>query len=71
MILSELKENNNNSYLLYQAAKTYYSNKMYKEALPYFNAFYTNFNVDTDAFVKDGLIIYLYNIIKTNDKKRF
>ncbi len=67
LILNELKENSNNSYLLYQAAKTYYSNKMYKEASPYFDAFYDNFNADTDAFFKDGLILYLYNIIKANE----
>lgn len=65
LILAELNENNNDSYLLYQAAKTYYSNKMYKEALPYFDSFYENFNYDTDAFAKDGLILYLYNLIKT------
>jgi glycosyltransferase involved in cell wall biosynthesis len=70
LILNELKENSNDSYLLYQAAKTYYSNKMYKEASPYFDAFYTNFNVDTDAFVKDGLILYLYNIIKANELEK-
>lgn len=67
LILLELKENNKDSYLLYQAAKTYYSNKMYKEASPYFDAFYNNFNTDTDAFFKDGLILYLYNVIKTNE----
>lgn len=67
LILLELKENNKDSYLLYQAAKTYYSNKMYKEACPYFDAFYNNFNTDKDAFVKDGLILYLYNVIKTHE----
>ena len=64
LIITELNENNNDSYLLYQAAKTYYSNKMYKEASPYFDSFYENFNYHTDAFAKDGLILYLYNLIK-------
>lgn len=67
LILNELKENNNDSYLLYQAAKTYYSNKMYREASPYFDKFYNNFNTNNDSFAKDGLILYLYNIIKTNE----
>lgn len=40
MILNELKNNNTDSYLLYQAAKTYYSNNMYMDALPYFDKFY-------------------------------
>lgn len=70
LILNELNENSNDSYLLYQAAKTYYSNKMYKEASPYFDAFYNNFDPNIDAFVKDGLILYLYNIIKTNDLEK-
>lgn len=64
LILSELNEDKNNSYLLYQAAKTYYSNKMYKEASTYFDLFYEKFDYNSDAFAKDGLILYLYNLIK-------
>lgn len=70
LILSELSENKNDSYLLYQAAKTYYSNKMYKDASLYFDSFYKHLNFDTDAFAKDGLILYLYNLIKIGDLEK-
>lgn len=70
LILEELKADTNNSYLLYQAAKTYYCNQMHKEASPYFDEFYENFNYNTDAFAKDGLVLYLYNIIKTSELEK-
>ncbi|WGX75642.1 glycosyltransferase family 2 protein [Paraclostridium bifermentans] len=50
MILNELKNNNSDSYLLYQAAKTYYSNTMYMDALSYFDKLYEVLNFNTDNF---------------------
>lgn len=67
LIINELKENRNDSYLLYQAAKTYYNNKMYNEAELYFEEFYKNINIEKDAFINDGIILYLYTIIKTKN----
>lgn len=67
ILLDGLKVKPNDSYLLYQTARTYYVNKMYSEASKYFNSFYNYFNYDTDAFVEDGLITYIYTIIKTNE----
>lgn len=66
LILNELKSNSNDSYLLYQAAKTYYSNNMYVDACPYFDKFYTTVNFDKDNFFSDGIIIYIYNLIKVS-----
>lgn len=66
MILNELKNNNNDSYLLYQAAKTYYSNNMYIDALPYFDKFYEVANFYTDNFFDDAIILYIYNLTKLN-----
>lgn len=70
LILNELKETENDIYLLYQAAKTYYSNKMYKEASFYFDKFYSNLSSYDYDFVKDGLILYLYNLIKVNELEK-
>lgn len=67
ILLNELKIKPNDSYLLYQTARTYYVNKMYSEASTYFNEFYNHFNYDTEAFVEDGLITYIYTVIKTNE----
>lgn len=67
ILLDELKTKPNDSYLLYQTARTYYVNKMYSEASIYFSSFYNCFNYDTEAFVEDGLITYIYTIIKTNE----
>lgn len=66
LILNELKSNSNDSYLLYQAAKTYYSNNMYVDACPYFDKFYTTVNFDKDNFFSDGIILYIYNLIKVS-----
>lgn len=66
LILNELKSNSNDSYLLYQAAKTYYSNNMYMDACLYFDKFYTTVNFDKDNFFSDGIILYIYNLIKVN-----
>lgn len=66
LILNELKINSNDSYLLYQAAKTYYSASMYVDASPYFDKFYNNLNFDKDNFFNDGIILYIYNLIKVN-----
>ncbi|WP_283592928.1 glycosyltransferase family 2 protein [Paraclostridium bifermentans] len=66
LILNELKSNSSDSYLLYQAAKTYYSNNMYMNALPYFDKFYNTVNFDKDNFFNDGIILYIYNLIKVN-----
>lgn len=67
LILSELKEKPNDSYLLYQASKTYYVNQMYDDASHYFSVFYNNLDYKHDAFAKDGIVLYLYNTIKTKD----
>lgn len=67
LILSELKENSHDSYLLYQASKTYYVNKKYDDASDYFDRFYDSLNFEYDTFAKDGIVLYLYNIIKTHD----
>lgn len=67
ILLDELKIRPNDSYLLYQTARTYYVNKMYSEASTYFNRFYNCFNSNTEAFVADGLITYIYTVIKTNE----
>lgn len=67
ILLDELKIKPNDSYLLYQTARTYYVNNMYSEASTYFNRFYNFFNSDTEAFVADGLITYIYTVIKTNE----
>lgn len=70
MILRELDENTEDSYLLYQAAKTYYSNEMYVEASSYFDKFYKVLDLKTDAFAKDGIVLYLNNIIKANELEK-
>lgn len=67
ILLDELKIKPNDSYLLYQIARTYYVNKMYIEASTYFDSFYNCFNSNTDAFVEDGLVTYIYTVIKTNE----
>lgn len=67
ILLDDLKTNPNDSYLLYQTARTYYVNKMYFDASRYFNSFYNCFDRDTDAFVEDGLITYIYTVIKTSE----
>lgn len=67
LILTELKENPNDSYLLYQAAKTFYNNKKYIDAEMYFDLFYTNCNQYDSTFFKDWLVLYLYTIIKTKN----
>lgn len=66
LILNELKSNSTDSYLLYQAAKTYYSNNMYMDALPYFDKFYKVANFNADNFFDDAIILYIYNLIKVN-----
>lgn len=66
MILNELKNNNTDSYLLYQAAKTYYSNNMYVDASEYFDKFYEVSNFNTDNFFDDAIILYIYNLTKVN-----
>ncbi|MEN2258031.1 glycosyltransferase family 2 protein [Paraclostridium benzoelyticum] len=66
MILNELKNNNTDSYLLYQAAKTYYSNNMYVDSLQYFDKFYEVVNFNTDNFFDDAIILYIYNLTKVN-----
>ncbi|WP_270505316.1 glycosyltransferase family 2 protein [Paraclostridium sordellii] len=67
LILKELGQSPQDLYLLYQAAKTYYSNKMFNEASAYFDKFYNSISSYKDEFIKDGLILYLYNLIKTNN----
>lgn len=66
LLLHQLKSNSNDSYLLYQAAKTYYSNNMYIDALPYFDKFYEVANFYTDNFFDDAIILYIYNLTKLN-----
>ncbi|KGJ50130.1 hypothetical protein KD33_04140 [Clostridium sp. NCR] len=66
LLINELKVNSNDSYLLYQAAKTYYSASMYVDASPYFDKFYNTVNFDKDNFFNDGIILYIYNLIKVN-----
>lgn len=66
LLINELKINSNDSYLLYQAAKTYYSASMYVDAFPYFDKFYNTVNFDKDNFFNDGIILYIYNLIKVN-----
>lgn len=66
LLLNELKSNNTDSYLLYQAAKTYYSNSMYVDASEYFDKFYEVSNFNTDNFFNDAIILYIYNLIKLN-----
>ncbi|QEZ70156.1 glycosyltransferase family 2 protein [Paraclostridium bifermentans] len=66
LLLNELKNNNSDSYLLYQAAKTYYSNNMYMDSLTYFDKFYEVVNFNTDNFFDDAIILYIYNLTKVN-----
>lgn len=70
IILSELNKDSENSYLLYQAAKTYYNNEMYLEASFYFDKFYKVVDFAKDAFAKDGIVLYLYNIIKAKELEK-
>lgn len=67
LILKELEDYPNDSYLLYQSAKTYYTNNMFKDASPYFYKFYNQCDFKKDAFFEDGIVLFLYNLIKTND----
>ncbi len=67
LLLNELNTNENDLYLLYQTAKTYYSNKMYVDASYYFDKFYDNITHYNSNYIYDGIILYLYNLIKVQN----
>lgn len=67
LLFEELKDKPNDSYILYQISKTYYSNSDFKNASIYFEKFYKCVDYNKDKFSKDGIISYLYTITKTNE----
>ncbi|MFI3211097.1 MAG: glycosyltransferase family 2 protein [Peptostreptococcaceae bacterium] len=67
LILKELEQNPNNSYMNYQAAKTYYTNKEYEKASVYFDKYYLNSNYKKDAFYTDSVILNIYNSVHTKE----
>lgn len=67
LLLREFNINKKDSYLCYQIARTYQSNKMYLEARPFFEYFYKLSNRNKDAFLDDGIISYINNTIHTKD----
>lgn len=67
LILNELENNSSDTYMLYQAAKTYYTNKEFSKASHYFDNFYKSTNYNIDNFYTDGVLLFIYNCIKTKD----
>lgn len=67
LLLKELAIYPNDSYILYQVAKTYYVNKDYKNAYAYFDKFYNRFDYNKYEFAKDAIITYLYTLINTKN----
>lgn len=61
LILKELKNNPNNNYMLYQAAKTYFVAKEYKKADYYFKKSYKTVKKDA-GYIKSLIVSYLYNL---------
>lgn len=67
LILDDLSKNNDDAYMNYQAAKTYYLNGNYDQADLYFKKFYNNFDINKDMFFKEAIVLYLYNMIETKN----
>lgn len=67
LLLEELKYKSDDSYILYQIAKTYYVASDFENASIYFKDFYKVKDYDRDNFLRDGVISYLYTIIKTKE----
>lgn len=67
LILKELNEKESDSYLLYQAAKTYFNNCQYEISKTYFERYFRVCDISNEGFSRDALILYLYNLIKTDD----
>lgn len=63
ILLDELKNNPNDSYLLYQTAMTLKNLSRYKEAISYFDKFYSLAN-KSSSFYKNAVIEYVYTLIE-------
>lgn len=63
ILLDELKDKPNDSYLLYQTAITLKNMSRFKEAVTYFNEFYKLANKNS-SFYKSGVIEYIYTLIE-------
>lgn len=61
LILKELKNNPNDNYLLFQAARTYFVAKEYKKADFYFKKCYSSIN-NNMGYKKSLVVSYLYNL---------
>ncbi len=63
ILLEELNSNPNDSYFLYQVARTLRNEKKYKESLAYFDKFYILADKNGNYFLK-GIVQYIYTLIE-------
>ena len=63
LLLEELKNNPKDSYFLYQTASTLVNMNRHKEAVKYFEDFYSNVS-SNDNFYRKGVIKYIYALIE-------
>ena len=63
ILMEELKTNPNDSYILYQVAKTLKNMDRFKEAVPYFERFY-NLVDNNSNYYNSGVIEYIYTLIE-------
>ena len=70
ILLGELERDSQDSYLLYQAARTLWLMKEYKRADSYFEKFYRLVPDSGTGYRVNGVISYIYNLIELGDYDR-
>lgn len=64
LIIEQLKVNPDDNYMLYQASKTYFINKKYKEADEYFLKYFNLKNCSSDIFYPEAVVNSIYNAVE-------
>lgn len=64
ILLDELKESPDDSYILYQIARTLWVGKEYERANPYFERFYRLVAESGTGYRANGVISYIYNLLE-------